>query len=143
MAGNDVQKADDADALWLPSSYGESVEQVDDHCLLYDCWISYYYRILCAYFKKKPGRSQNLQRFTEHMVNIFHICTNPADGNNYHKDNNQYIGVFVNQVHHTTIEYRNQYLRTYFAALDLRSAICKTAISKSQISISQYANIKY
>ena len=77
------------------------------------------------------------------MVDIFHVCTYPADGNNYHKSNNQYISVFVNQVHHTIIEYRIQYLRMYFAALDLRSAICKTAISKSQISISQYANIKY
>jgi hypothetical protein len=82
MAGSDVQRADDADALWLPSSYGESVEQVGDHCWCYGYWISYYYRILCADFKKKRGRGQNLQRSTEHMVYIFHECTNPADGNN-------------------------------------------------------------
>ena len=140
MAGNDVQKVDDADALWLPSSYGESVEQVDDHCWLYDCWISYYYRILCAYFKKKPGRSQNLQRSTEHMVDIFHVCTYPTDGNNYHKGNNQYISVFVNQVHHTTIEYRNQYLRTNLQISDINIWY---SISGIQISIYQYANIIY
>jgi len=56
MAGSDVQRADDADALWLPSSYGESVEQVGDHCWCYGYWISYYYRIQCADFKKKRGR---------------------------------------------------------------------------------------
>jgi len=44
MIGNDVQRADDVDAKWLPSSSGESAEQVGDHCWLYDCWFSYYYR---------------------------------------------------------------------------------------------------
>ena len=75
------------------------------------------------------------------MVNIFHICTNPADGNNYHKDNNQYISVFVNQVHHTTIEYRNQYLRMYFAALDLQ--YLKLQYVKLQYQYLKYQNIKY
>jgi hypothetical protein len=110
-----------------------------------DCTIAESHTIIesCVHILRKTGRSQNLQRSTKHMVDIFHVCTYPTDGNNYHKGNNQYISVFVNQVHHTIIEYRIQYLRTYFAALDLRSAICKTEISKSQISISQYANIKY
>jgi len=96
----------------------------------------------CVYIlRKNPGRSQNLQRSTEHMVNIFHVCTNPADGNNYHKGNNQYISVFVNQVHHTTIEYRNQYLRMYSTALDLQYV--KLQYAKLQYQYLKYQNIKY
>lgn len=53
------------------------------------------------------------------MVNIFHVCTNPADGNYYYKSNNEFIAVFFNHVNHTTIESRMQYLRVYSTALDL------------------------
>ena len=121
------------------SSYGESVEQVGDHCWLYGYWISYYYRIWCIVFKIIPGRSQNLQRSTKHMVNIFHESTNPADGYEHYWPKDDCIGVFLN---HTIIEYWMQNLRTNMQVSDLDMQY-STYRSNIQYSIfrSQYPNI--